>query len=625
MSAARREIEYYLPPLGMVRGTLFAESAQAYALLESMREIERLQRLNQLGAVRLAWAGARHTRWEFTVLCLELLRRAVALPNVPMTSKVRLRHGTNVSSYRELLQSWLLLLGVGHLEWTFTAERSLLHAVVREANRGKRQSYEALVDSVGTPDGRQWANQVLAEERFYQFYQLLAFYRIRAASSKVDDKDEAEGLLLILEAYSVERPNESLTLRRARDLFRRVRRLAFLALDSEFTPSVLGINLARVLNDQPTLERLLAPHHPIGSDDELTGIHRNLATRIYSAPEVMLEVARRRASLDSKIVEQLRKGGLRYVVSELAIGNLQRGVRVDSSLGVAARLTLDRRFVRLPIGTTVPGRALSLRVQEESAIAWANNCGARLSLEAIRDASEEQYILQMHSRDDAHSRAAAIVFCQYWVQNFAPLEAIESSNVGAYLIQRWVLGGFAEELLRAALQTAFGDRFRWEWEGQVNDLRAFALRRRVFETSFQTLTQAARLPRSRVAELEAVARCAQLLKAEFLIGSLANLKVYFEAEARPCAEVDGVVMGVDRRRKELVIQIVEAKNLRQRPASASRAALAMKMRILDMRREPLVRTGRVMTPSNGKEGRAWVYVRIPFGRDFEPPHGRKVP
>ena len=443
MAASRREIEYYLPPLGMVRGTLFEESSQVYDLLEAMGEVDRLHRLNQLGAVRFAWAGARHTRWEFTVLCLDLLRRAVDLPRVPMTSKVRLQRATPVSSYRELLQSWLLLLGVGHLDWTFTAERSLLHAVVRESNRGKGEAYEELVESVISPDGRSWASRVLSQERFYQFYQVLAFYRIRAATSRHLDQDPVNALLAMLEAYCVERHNESGTLRRARDLFRRVRRLAFLALDSEFTPSVLGINLARVLNDKPTLERLLTPSHPSEGDDELSGVHRNLAMRIYSGREVMLEVARRRASLDSRVVELLRKGGLRYIVSELATGNLQRGVRVDPRLEVVARLNLDRRFVRGPMGIVVPARTLHLRTQEESAASWAHRCGARLALEAVRDASNEQYVFQMHAREDASSRAAAIVFCHYWAQNFAPREPIRSDNVPAYLIN----DGFLDHLL----------------------------------------------------------------------------------------------------------------------------------------------------------------------------------
>src|SRR4051794_30052553 len=115
----------------MVTGTLYAESAEAYELLEAMGDIDRLHRLSQLGAIRLAWSGAKHSRWEFTVLSLDLLRRAVDLPRISMTSAVQLHDGTTVSSHRELIQTWLLLLGAGHLEWTFTAERALLEAVVR--------------------------------------------------------------------------------------------------------------------------------------------------------------------------------------------------------------------------------------------------------------------------------------------------------------------------------------------------------------------------------------------------------------------------------------------------------------------------------------------------------------
>jgi hypothetical protein len=608
----RRDIEYYLPPLGMVRGTLFAESAEAYLLLEDMRELDRLQTLPQLGAIRLAWAGARHSRWEFVVLCLDLLRRAVDLPRVPMTSRVALHGGTRVSSYRELLQTWLLLLGVGHLEWTFTAEQSLLRAVVKEANRGKRGPHDELIESVPTSAGRDWAAKVLAEERSYQFYQLISFFRLARAPVKRLSKDALEKQLMLLESYCVSRRVEPLAVTRARDLFRRVRRLAFLSLDAEFTPSILGVNIARIINDQPTLERLLAPQAPSGGEDELRGLHRNLATRVYSGEEVLLQIARRRMSLDAKVLDALRKGGLRYVIGELASGGLQRGLRSETSLSVAARLVLDRRLVRLPVGTTVPARALELRTQEESAADWARHCQTRLVLMAVRDASDEQYIVQMHSLQNAQSAAAALVFCHYWVQNFAPPSGIAVDSVGVYLIQRWVLGPFAEQLILAGLKTAFGSRFRWEWDGSVGDVRAFAVRRHAFKETFQLLTGTADLSDARRAELQAVLTCAAFLRTELLVGTLANLKAYADDDLRPCAELDGVAIGVSRRRHELVIQLIEAKNLRRRSTATARAALKQKMSVLAATDDRYVHVGSVRTPVDARSGRAWVYVRIPF-------------
>ena len=611
----RRDVEYYLPPLGMVRGTLFAESADSYALLDDMRELDRLQTLPQLGAIRLAWAGARHTRWEFVVLCLDLLRRAVELPRVSMTSRVALHGGATASSYRELLQTWLLLLGVGHLEWTFTAEQSLLRAVVKEASRGKRNAYEELVESVPTSAGRDWANRVLAEERSYQFYQLLSFFRIARAPVKRLTKEGIDRQLMLLESYSVTRRVEPLAVTRARDLFRRVRRLAFLSLDAEFTPSILGVHIGRVINDQPTLERLLAPQHPSGGEDELAGLHRNLASRIYSGEEVLLQIARRRMSLDRKVLSALQKGDLRYTVGELASGGLQRGVKLEPSLRVAARLMLDRRLVRLPVGTTVPSRALEHRAQEEQASDWARHCQTRLVLMAVNDASDEQYIFQMHSLQNARSAAAALVFCHYWVQNFAPPSGSNVDSVGAYLIQRWVLGPFAEQLIVAGLHAAFGSRFRWEWDGSVGELRAFAVRRYAFEETFQVLTRAAEVSDARRSELDALLRCATLLKTELVVGTLANLKAYADDDLRPCAELDGVAIGVSRRRHELVIQLIEAKNLRRRSTAMARAALRQKIRVLGAVGDQYVQIGSVRTPVDARAGRAWIYVRIPYRPD----------
>ena len=56
------ELTFHIPPVGRVSSTLHQESARIYQWLAEAGEIDRLKRLDHLGAVRFAWEGVHHPR-----------------------------------------------------------------------------------------------------------------------------------------------------------------------------------------------------------------------------------------------------------------------------------------------------------------------------------------------------------------------------------------------------------------------------------------------------------------------------------------------------------------------------------------------------------------------------------
>lgn len=128
------QLRYHVPLLGYVVANLHDESDRIYRALSAVGEVERLKKLDHLGVMRYAWEGAHHSRWEYTILILSLVERCKAVPQVHLSSAVRLRQATISSGY-ELLMAWALPLNTGHLVWTFASERALMLELW--ANRAK--------------------------------------------------------------------------------------------------------------------------------------------------------------------------------------------------------------------------------------------------------------------------------------------------------------------------------------------------------------------------------------------------------------------------------------------------------------------------------------------------------
>jgi len=150
-------IEYHLPPVGTVQAILHNESERLVNHLREVSELDRLKKLDHLGIVRLVSEGAHHPRWEYVILMLHLIEKCRNNPRVHLSRTLTLPASFSCSSTSELLKVWSILLNVGHLPWTFTAERALLLEVWRDRG-GARKEFLDLLNQDGLGD---WADKIL--------------------------------------------------------------------------------------------------------------------------------------------------------------------------------------------------------------------------------------------------------------------------------------------------------------------------------------------------------------------------------------------------------------------------------------------------------------------------------
>lgn len=342
-------LDFYIPAVGYVSAALHNEAETIYKWLEKTGEVERLKRLDHLGAVRLAWEGAHHPRWEYVVFLAYLIDRTrEVVPDVHLGSTVRLLSGDEVSSGSELLKSWALLLNVGHLVWTFFAERALLLELW--ANRVRRGEF--IGRFAANSSLKKWVEQILKRGDIYRFYQALCFIRLEGLESLETDMSSSGTRVLwrpILEQYLLD-DNIGSPVVRLRDVYRRLRRLAYLILDTHYTPAGLQLRAIDFLSHQDLLASVVVGEPP-ASEAALKELERLLSRKVYLGERVIAAIAARETAFRRQIRQKLRIDGLNSTVEWLAKPGFEETIQA-AALDRVARLQV---FVEEPFDGLIPG------------------------------------------------------------------------------------------------------------------------------------------------------------------------------------------------------------------------------------------------------------------------------
>lgn len=595
----RVRIRHFLPDVGALEAELFDESRDLYDFLKGKKEINRVQHLTQLGFVQSAWPVARHTRWDATVLLLDLIRRMKDLPSVHIGSKVTLRNDVTVSSARELLSCWALLLNLGHLHGTFAVETELLYEIRRQASTTSFQ--HELLNAVPA-DAKAAAERILQEERTYQFFQLLAFYRLAHLGASGEQLIQWQ---TVLASYVVRGDDEAMALTRARQLFRRARRLAFLTLDASLTPSPLEVRLAQLASSNDAFERLLLPEHGFAVGDEFQSLEDFLAREVYNGRDVLTSLAAGRPWLRRRMAKDLADHGLRHAVESAANADHRRYMTFQRSKPVV------RGTITALIGpAVVPGSRLvtERRRLEDAFERWGRVLGARVSVLIAQDARGHQLVFQTHAhRPLARDYACAIVG---GLQLNQRLRREVGGLVGgnSVMAQGIVVGGTVG-VVEAALQHFFQDARSWEWgHSPISNVCVTGTKREVLE-HLDAAVKTPSLDKARRNELMALGHHVRTIQADLMAVAVANLTAYGNDRTTHLAELDGVIVGVDRRRSDLVMCVIEAKYT---TSAASRSRKQLRRALAQLGVSKAARRGAVQAAAEGKRGRAWLYLRTAY-------------
>lgn len=612
--SVRRE-EYFLPTVGPVVAELHRESDALFSALENSKELDRLRGMPQLGIVPSAWHGVRHSRLEYILLTLHITRIAKSETNLSLNSVVTLNDKSQVSSAQELIQCWSILLNVGHLHWTFTAERVLSN----ELRRRVQVSADALVELLKSvdPSVRDWALAVVDNGQHYKFHQVLAFHRLH----KLPSTDEQLRLWRSMIASYVSPDREIPSLMNARALFTKIRRVAFLYLDAEYSPTALSLRLGRVLSSPSELERLLDPDSA-AEEDELGSLELFLARRVYLAEEVLEETARVSNGLKRHTRSRLGGAGLRDAVETLArLSSLPGYARAD-------RLAKVVRLEVAPSALILGGMSGRDSLQVDSVVRRASVWSRRHSLSTFvvfeSDAQRRISIFQSHAdKSDSRSVAGALAHSiDFAGRVLAPTDALltDDPQFRARLLvteQTLAARDLAANMIVSSLELFFGVAWRWEWTRAVGGLHAILSTPAVLGDMTEHLLGESSLRPPDALEAIAALRAAEGVRSDIRAVTLSGLRGYANSATRPTIEVDGVAVSHDVTRGEIVVTLVEAKNQRRQSEAKAKADLAIKSAALQRRAHANVSPVRTKRLGAGR-ALAWRHYRLPYVRPAAP-------
>jgi hypothetical protein len=589
---------YFIPGIGIYN--LDIERAKPvkilYDFLDEVGEIDRLKNLDHLGIVREVIDGARHSRFDYIALIFALIDQwDQKVDEIHAFSRVDVEpepeQGKEVKG-KDLIKCWALLFNIGHLEWTFFTERILLE-VLRE-----RKLHTKLIGSIEDEKIERIAEEIFELRDYNHLYQILAFLRFKCLYKKYKDKmDENwfERYKWMFKKYIVDDFSDKVkesNIIYLKSLYRTVRKIAFLLLDSFYTPS--GLNLSPVLLfDNPELIRSI-----FFGETEISNIlkflNRQLYKSVYLNEKVLAIQSLYYKPLKEKLTELTRKvEGLKNgenicdlieeIYKGLNIKKLREEYRKKKSEYVP--------IMRFEFEDDELGEQLKEKLDKSSLVLVERSLNC---YRVVWKTPLNFYVIQYNSKFDIQSSIATFKKSFDIVKEF--LNGIKYKDFGVSYIEykREAIEKIAKKYIEQALKLFFNNEdIRWEWDhtsflrsyfnfpdavmGFADDVYDFYWKNIIskFEEKHNKKSKISELYGEKMGsilkELKAKLEVAKILndgeesikgEPDILCITISNLIAYPRKKQQSTGqlmEIDGLILGLTTK-KQLFICLIEAKS-----------------------------------------------------------------
>jgi HD superfamily phosphohydrolase len=596
---------YFIPGIGIYN--LDIERAKPvkilYDFLDEVGEIDRLKNLDHLGIVREVIDGARHSRFDYIALIFALIDNwAQQIKEIHTASKVGVEPKGNVSG-KDLIKCWTLLFNIGHLEWTFFTERILLEVL------HERELHTKLIEGIEDEEIRKKAEEIFEFYDYNHFYQILAYLRFRCLYDRYGDKisknwfKRYEWMLkkYIVDDFSDKAKESNIVY--LKNLHRNARKIAYLLLDSFYTPS--GLNLSSVLLFGNPELMLSIVFDETEISNTLKFLNRQLYKSVYLNEKVLAIQSLCYEPLKEELtrkVESLRSGeNICDFIEEIYEGlNIQK-IRKENRKKKSEYVPI----MRFEFEVNDLNEQLKEKLDKSSSVEINSNC-----YRVVWRTLLNFYVIQYNSKSDKQSSIATFKESFDTVKEF--LKGIKDRDSGANYIKRKkdMIEKMAKKYIEQALKIFFSNEgIRWEWKhtsflrsyfnfpdaiiGLTDDVYTFYQKNIIskFNEKYDKTPEASELYKEKMRsigeELEAKLKVIEKLKEgekliegypDILCMTISNLIAYsinqqtlmekqqlltapitYSINQQPLMEVDGLILGLTTENK-LFICLIEAKS-----------------------------------------------------------------
>lgn len=241
-----KQIKYNLPGCGLLFANIYPYTQSLINFLDEYDHIKRLQRLDQLGRLRDVFPGAHHTRYEYVFLQWALISELADVKDNKLglnTEKQNLGKLPSISknpTVAEILQCLVLLMNIGYLDGTFAASRAWIHLL--KNNKNAYKSFRDGLDDIDKP----LLKQIVEQCDFYRFHIVLTMFLLKRYTQKENGKEFVTFSLNILRMYLDVNVKDTAIIR-LKELFKNIRRIAFLSLDAFYAPVPFSLDLSSIM------------------------------------------------------------------------------------------------------------------------------------------------------------------------------------------------------------------------------------------------------------------------------------------------------------------------------------------------------------------------------------------
>lgn len=288
-----------MPGVGNLTAYLFEHTQKLYDLLDHYKHIERFRRINQLGRLRDVFQGAHHNRYEYVFLQLSLISTLCENKDAQLGLSGRRDFCGKINDCRdspstaELLQCLVLVNNMGYLEGTFSTSRAWLTILKEDQN-----FYSHFRRGLANED-RSLLKEVVDNYDYYRFNTLMALFQLQRYKRKGPDIVEFASRLL---RVYISDDRSDLHVIQLRKLFRSIRQLAFITLDSHYAPVPFSIDLSSILlNFESILESLFIKNTTYRT--ALGNLETVLQNTVYLGSDSCINTARASEEVLNELIE----------------------------------------------------------------------------------------------------------------------------------------------------------------------------------------------------------------------------------------------------------------------------------------------------------------------------------
>lgn len=279
-----KNISATLPALGSYTVPFYKESARVLDIFGD-KELNRLSKIAHLGIAASAFTGINHSRLEYMLLqcaIINLLPKFnLGTEQFAVGGKVNLANVRyQISSGEELLKCWSILSNLGHAQYTYGVERSLLSYL-----RRNKKSQKFVLSIIRQTELRKWSKDVIDNYQDTNIHWVLSILRI-SQHLPSQNRDKAvvfqclRNLLLPLEKLEFQSHIDRYKMYRLRKIFEKIRLLSLVALDSYYSHHPIRYQISAAIMD---LENLFSIQET-GFENLLIQTASWLADELYMHP-----------------------------------------------------------------------------------------------------------------------------------------------------------------------------------------------------------------------------------------------------------------------------------------------------------------------------------------------------